>query len=238
MALAVGDLAAGTYSPITLKFMIGASIAREGILAMAPAAGNAGIIPCTTTTVTNTVGLTVDSGTYTTTQTASGTAAFVSCIVNAHLVLQYRMRGGAATGTDLANQDETTGSTAGTVVTTGAEWSSPTFDEGVVWANGGGVNANAGQYRKVTSVSATAGTVTVPFNNDIAIGDDFLRAPYWILDPTAKTIQFTTNLDEADASIAVGTGAAMITVGLVLAGASDSYVRCCSNDHALNIATL
>jgi hypothetical protein len=41
-------------------------------LAMAPAAGNAGIIPCTTTTVTNTVGLACDSGTYTTTQTSTG----------------------------------------------------------------------------------------------------------------------------------------------------------------------
>ena len=124
------------------------------------------------------------------------------------------------------------------MVTTGAEWSSPTFDEGVTWANAGGVNANQGQYRKVTSVSATAGTLTVPFDNAIAVGDDFLRAPYWIMDPTAKTIQFTTLLDEANASIAVGTGAAMVTVGFRLNGIYDSYVLACSNDHALNIATL
>lgn len=71
MAKAVGDYSQGTYSPIVRKFMIGASIARPGILAMAPAAGNAGIIPCTTTTVTNTVGLACDSGTYTTTQTST-----------------------------------------------------------------------------------------------------------------------------------------------------------------------
>lgn len=95
MAKAVGDYSQGTYSPIVRKFMIGASIARPGILAMAPAAGNAGIIPCTTTTVTNTVGLACDSGTYTTTQTSTGTAAFVSCIVNPHLVIEYRMSGGA-----------------------------------------------------------------------------------------------------------------------------------------------
>jgi hypothetical protein len=238
MAKAVGDYAQGTYSPIIKKFMIGATIAREGILAMAAAAGNAGIIPCTTTTVTNTVGLACEPGTYTTTQNNSGTAVFVSCIVNPHLVIQYLMRGGSGNTTALTNQDETTGSSGGTVVTTGAEWSSPTFDEGTVWANRDGVNANMGQYRKITSVSATAGTVTVPFDYGIAIGDDFLRAPYSILDPTAKTIQFTTNLDMADASIAVGTGAAMATVGFRLNGASDSYVLACSNDHALNIATL
>mgnify|MGYP000010835609 len=238
MAKAVGDYSQGTYSPIVRKFMIGASIARPGILAMAPAAGNAGIIPCTTTTVTNTVGLACDSGTYTTTQASTGTAAFVSCIVNPHLVIEYRMSGGATAGTSLSNQDETTGSAGGTVVTTGAEWSSPTFDEGVVWANQGGVNANQGQYRKVTSVSSTAGTVTVPFDRAIAVGDDFLRAPYWILDPTAKTIQFTSDLTEANAAIAVGTGGAMAVVGFRLNGVADSYVLACSNDHALNIATL
>lgn len=239
MATAVGDYSQGTYSPIVRKFMIGASIARPGILAMAPAAGNAGIIPCTTTAVTNTVGLACDSGTYTTTQSSSGTAVFVSCIVNPHLVIQYRMAGSSTSGASLSNQDETTGSAGGTVVTTGADWAiTPQMDEGVVWANAGGVNANQSQYRKITSTSATAGTVTVPFDNAIAVGDDFLRAPYWILDPTAKTIQFTTLLNEADASISVGTGAAMVTVGFRLNGVADSYVLACSNDHALNIATL
>lgn len=239
MAKYVGDYSTGSVNPIVKKFMIGASIARPGILAMAPAAGNAGIIPCTTTTVTNTVGLTCDSGTYSTTQSSSGTAVFVSCIVNPHAIYEYLMRGGAGATTALSNQDETTGSSGGTVVTTGADWAtSPAMDEGVVWANADGVNANKGLYRKITSASATAGTVTVPFDYAIAIGDDFLRAPYWPYDPTAKTVQFTTNLDMADASISVGTGAAMVTVGFRLAGPSNSYVLCTSNDHALNIATL
>ena len=238
MAKFVYDISTGTSSPIVKKFMIGASIPKAGILAMAAAAGNAGIIPCTTTAVTNTVGLSLDSGTYTTTQASTGTAVSVSCIVNPHAVYAYRMSGGATAGTSLAQQDETTGSAGGTVVTTGAEWSSPTMDEGVVWAQRDGVNANMGQYRKVTSVSSTAGTVTVPFDNAIAIGDDFLRAPYWIYDPTAKTVQFTSDLAEANAIIAVGTGAAMVTIEMILAGAADSYVLCTSNDHALNIATL
>ena len=238
MATFVGDYSTGNVNPIVKKFMVGATIARPGILVMAAAAGNAGVIPCTTTTVTNTIGLAQDSATYTTTQNSAGTAAFVSCIVNPHAVYQYRMAGSATSGASLSNQDETTGSAGGTVVTTGAEWSSPTFDEGVVWANQGGVNANQGQYRKVTSVSSTAGTVTVPFDRAIAVGDDFLRAPYWILDPTAKTIQFTSDLTEANAAIAVGTGAAMVTVGFRLNGVADSYVLACSNDHALNIATL
>ena len=238
MATFVGDYSTGSANPIVKKFMVGASIARPGILVMAPAAANAGVIPCTTTAVTNTVGLSCDSATYTTTQTSTGTAAFVSCIVNPHAVYQYRMAGSSTSGAALTNQDETTGSAGGTVITTGATWTGTEFDSGVVWANGGGVNANKGQYRKITSTDATSGTVTVPFDNAIAAGDDFLRAPYWILDPTAKTIQFTSDLAEANAAIAVGTGAAMVTVGFRLNGTYDSYVLACSNDHALNIATL
>jgi hypothetical protein len=204
---------------------------------MAPAAGNAGVIPCTTTAVTNTVGLALDAATYSTSQAATSDVV-VSLIVNPHAVYAFRMSGSEVAGVVLTNQDVSTGSAGGTAVTTAAEWSSPTYDEGFVWANRDGVNANMGQSRKITSVSSTAGTVTVPFNNAIAVGDDFLRVPYSPYDPTAKTIQFGTLLTEADASIAVGTGAAMITVEMILNGASDSYVLCTSNDHALNIATL
>lgn len=237
MAKYVNDYSSGSVLPIIRKFKVGASIPRAGIIAMAPAAGNAGVIPCTTTTVTNTVGLALDSSTYSTTQSSTA-EVLVSIIVNPHAVYAYRMNEGATQGTSLVNQDVSSGSAGGTAVTTGAEWSSPTFDEGFVWANRDGVNANMGQSRKITSVSATAGTVTVPFNNAIAVGDDFLRCPYSPYDPTAKTIQFTTLLQEADASIAVGTGAAMVTVDFILNGAKDSYVLCSSNDHALNIATL
>lgn len=235
MAKFVQDYSTGNVSPIIRKFMIGASIAREGILAMAPAAGNAGIIPCTTTAVTNTVGLALEPGTYSTTQSSSGTAVSVMCIVNPHAVYAYRMAGSSTSGAALSAQTTTSASSGGTAVTTGADWTTTSYDEGVTWCISG---ANVGQYRKVTSVSATAGTVTVPFDNGIAIGDVFGRAPYWIYDPTAKTIQFTSNLDEADASIAVGTGAAMVTVGFRLNGLSDSYVLASSNDHTLNIATL
>jgi hypothetical protein len=235
MATYVNDYSTGTVSPIVKKFMIGASIASPGILTMAPAAGNAGIIPCTTTAVTNTVGLSTDVGTYSTTQSASGTAVSIGVISNVHAIYAYRMCAGATAGVALDAQTTTSASSGGTAVTTAAEWSSPTYDEGVTWCVSG---ANVGQYRKITSVSATAGTVTVPFDLGIAIGDIFGRAPYWILDPTAKTIQFTSDFTEANANIAVGTGAAMVTVGFRLAGLADSYVLCTSNDHALNIATL
>jgi hypothetical protein len=88
----------------------------------------------------------------------------------------------------------TTASSGGTAVTTAAEWSSPTYDEGVTW---GYTGANAGRFRKITSVSSTAGTVTIPFDYATAVGDVFLRAPYWPMQTV--TIQLTTTLEQADA---------------------------------------
>jgi hypothetical protein len=71
------------------------------------------------------------------------------------------MSGGATSDTALSSQTVTTASSGGTAITTAAEWSSPTYDEGVTW---GYTGANAGRLRKVTSVSSTAGTVTIPFD--------------------------------------------------------------------------
>jgi hypothetical protein len=124
----------------------------------------------------------------------------------------------------------------GTAVTTAAEWSNPTYDEGYVW---GLTGANAGQARKITSVSSTAGTVTIPFDYATAVGDTFLRAPYWPMQTV--TVQLSTTLDQADASIAVGTGAPFRVVELRLrdstdAGATNSFVLFVSNSHALNLA--
>jgi hypothetical protein len=113
------------------------------------------------------------------------------------------------------------------------------MDEGVIWGYDG---ANAGQKRKVTSVSSSAATVTVAFDNDTVVGDNFIDAPYWFLDDTSKTVQTTTNLYQADASIAVGTGGAAKIIDLELRDASDdgknkSFILFVLDDHALRETT-
>ncbi len=50
--------------------------------------------------------------------------------------------------------------------------------------------------------------MTVAFDRDTVVGDNALRAPYWFLDDGGNNIQTTTNLYQADATIAVGTGGA------------------------------
>lgn len=215
------------------SFQIDDTVSNAGIPLLIDTAGEAGLNLATTTSAANMVGVNLDTVTYTTTQGIGANSAErkVRVIVNPDAVYRTRLSGGAAEDTALALQTETTGDTDGTVVTTGAEWSSPTYDEGVVWGFSG---ANPSQVRKVTSVSSTAGTVTIPFDNDIAVGDEYLRAPYWYNATTA--VQLTTNLTQANAAIAVGTGAEFRVLDMDLGdqgaeGRTKSNIYMISRDH-------
>lgn len=220
-------------APLMKKFQVNATVARAGVPLVIPGAGNAGVVLATTTGAADMVGVNLDTATYVTAQQTDGSSAErkITLVVNPDAVWRMLMSGGATENTALALQTVTTAATDGLSVTTAAEWSSPTFDEGFVWGYDG---ANAGQARKITSVSSTAGTVTVAFDQDTVVGDNFLRCPYSPIQGT--TIQLTTLLTQADASIAVGTGAHFKTVELLLRdinneGRTNSYVLAVSGDH-------
>lgn len=220
-------------APIIKKYQVNASVLNVGVPLLVPGAGNAGLVLATTTGATSMVGINVDTATYVTAQQTDGSSAerTIGIIVNPDALFRLLMSGGATENTALSLQTETTGSTTGLLITTGAAWNSPTFDEGSAWGYDG---ANAGQVRKITAVDGTSGTLTVAFDRDIAIGDRFLRAPYtpW----QTNTIQLTTNLTQADVSIAVGTGGAFRTVELQCRdinddGARNSFVIAKSSSH-------
>lgn len=220
-------------APLLKKYQIDATVSNVGIPLLIPAAGDAGLALATTTSAADMVGVNIDTATYVTAQQTDGTSAEreVTVIINPDAVWKMLMSGGAAENTALTLYDVTTASTDGLTITTGDDWTNPQFDEGVVWGYDG---ANAGAFRKITSTSATAATVTVAFDRDTAVGDNFLRAPYWPVQGT--TIQLTTNLTQADASIAVGTGAGFKPVELILNDASNegrtnSYVLAVPTDH-------
>ncbi len=221
----------GGVAPVIKKYQANETLANAGIVVLAPGGGNAGVQISTTTSFANAVGVTLDTATYVTAQQTDGTSAErrVSVIVSPMSVYKALMSGGATEGTALTKYPVTTASATGLVVTTASisNWASPQWDEGVVWFSSG---ANVGQARKVTSVSGTAATVTVAFDKDTVVGDNALRAPYWYWDDTAKTLQTTTNLYQADASIAVGTGGAVRIVDFELNGEADSYVHFILND--------
>lgn len=222
----------GNSAPVMKKYQVAAT-AIAGIPLLIPAAGGAGLATSTTTSAANMVGVTLDGATYVTAQQTDGSSAEreVTMIVNPDAVWRMKLSGGATENTALTLLPVTTLSTTGLVVTTASAWDSPTFDEGVTWGYDG---ANAGSFRKVTSVSGTAGTVTVAFDQDTVVGDNFLRAPYWPCQSVA--IQLSTLLTQADASIAVATGAEFVPVELDLRditdqGQTNSFVYAVAGDH-------
>ena len=164
--------------------------------------------------------------TYSTTQ--GDTEGLVRVYINPDIIYRARMSGGAT----LANLQTvtTTGASAAGTTITATDTPENDLDDGTCWCLTG---ANAGLSRKVTTFTAnTSWVVTVPFPRTIAIGDTFCVVPYSPFVTIA--IQLTTNLVEADATIAFGTGATARPVELVLNGAGDSYVHFVARDHALN----
>jgi len=223
-------------APVIKAYQVAATMSNVGAYARAGGGtSGAGLILATTTSVKDGIGVTLNAATYTTTQGTGADSAerLVRVIINPDAILRIRMSGGATAGTALTLYDVTTASSGGTAVTTGDDWSSTTFDEGAVFGYDG---ANIGQLRKLTSVSSTAGTVVVPFDYATVVGDNFLRAPYWA--PESTTIQLTSNLVEADASIAVGTGALLNCVDLEFndvnhEGRTNSFVHALNPHHHL-----
>ncbi len=230
----------GNTTALTRSFQINETLANGGIPVLQPPANGAGVAISTTTSWADAVGVTQDAGTYVTAQQTDGTSAerTVKVVISPDACFRALMSGGAAEGTALTLYPITTASDTGLVVTTAsiANWASPSFDEGIVWFYDG---ANIGQRRKVTSVSGTAATVTVAFDQDTVVDDNALRAPWGKADTTANNIQTTTNLYQADATIVVGTGGGAIVVDLELGtianeGRNKSFVLFKFDDHVLD----
>jgi hypothetical protein len=200
----VGLLSGG--APVVKRYQIPSTISVDGIPVVASAAGAAGPLSLATTTAANDlVGITLTTATYGTAQNSDGTdpAALVEVIINPDAVIHIDMSGDGTTGTALADQSVSTASTDGLAITTGASWTSTEYDEGSVWGVSG---SNVGVLRKITSTSATAGTVTVAFPQDTAVNDVYHRAS---VHPMAnQTITLTSDLDAFNAAAGVATNTA------------------------------
>ena len=198
----MGRLSGG--APTIKRYQLSATAARVGIPFLVSAANGAGVAAGTTTSAANFVGVNYDVATYATAQVAGSTPeATVALAIDIDLILQIFMSGGAASGTAETVKTVTTASTTGLDVTTADTWTGTERDEGAVWGISG---ANAGVLRKITSTSATAGTVTVAFPQDIAVGDTFSWAPNYPL--SLGTLTLTTELDEFRQDVAVATNTA------------------------------
>ena len=200
----VGSLL-GNTTPLRLQYQIGAAMPNPGVPVVIGGAGAEGVELGTTTAAADLVGITVDAqATLVTAQQTdnSDPARQVSVIVDPNAMYQARLSGGATEATALAAHTVDTEATDGLTVETDTAFTN--FDEGTVFCYSG---ANAGEGRKITSVSGNHATVIVAFRNDVLVGDVFIKAPY-AASPYAmedQFVQLTTNLFELDASAAVDT---------------------------------
>lgn len=135
------------------------------------------------TAAVNNFGCAMDTGTYTTTQAADMVEGLVRLCQDPFAVWEFMVSGNATTGVALVAAATTpsnifsndTASTSGLTITETAV--------GAVQRTGalikGRTGANAGVTRKVAAhTDNTSCAVTVPFPNDIAVGDTFLCVGY------------------------------------------------------------
>lgn len=203
----VGSLLFGGAA-VTRRYKIGQTMSTAGVPAVqAWAEDKAGLMLATTLLATDFVGLTVDTGTYSTTQ--GDAEGLVTVVVNPDVIARARMSDSATSGTQLDRIRNSAADTAGltiTITTGDDDPSSPSMNGGTA---AGIAGANAAQYRHIDTVSATTAVVVVPFLNDLAAsGDQFVLVP-WSPHRGAgqlSAFQLTSDLTEVRQDIAVGTG--------------------------------
>lgn len=233
-----GDLTGGSTAFIK-RYQVAATKATAGVPVLVGAAAGSGLIVATTTSTAKAVGVTIDRssdragnyGAYVTAQQADSadTERMVGVILSPTAVYSLPMNGGATEGTAMVLHTAVSGGSDGLSFVSDVNTDSPELANATVF---GLTGANAGRSNKVTSNSTTTMTFVRAWPNDVAAGDTFIVAPYTPV--SGITIQLTTLLTQADASIAVGTGAAFKSVELKFdqyAGRTNSYVNAVLGNH-------
>lgn len=217
------------------QYKIGASFATRGVVTRA---GTAGIQPATTTSFADSMGVTADTGVYSTVQADAEGLVSVYCRPDA--IFEALMSGGAAANTALQVLIATAASSGGIVITD-TDVGIASMVNGTAWSlSGANGSGPGGQSRVITAFSAsTSITVTRPFQSGIVVGDSFLMCP-WSSNGAAGngTLQATTNIDQANAAIASGTGGEVAIHSLLLDSATTSRVRFLVIDHLLGQNTI
>ncbi len=229
------DLTGGSTAVIK-RYQVAATNTVVGKPFLVPAGSGSGLVTSTTTGTAKAVGVNVDTaGTYVTGQQSDNSDTERSCgiILSPTAVYRLLMTGGATEGTAMVLHTAASGGSDGLTIVSDVNTDSPELDEGTCFCISG---TNVGIARKITSNSTTTMTFTVAWPRDVAAGDQFVVAPYNPLQ--GVTLQLTTLLTQADASIAVGTGAAFKTIELEFRdssqeGRTNSYVYAVLANHVL-----
>lgn len=227
----------GGVTPVAMKFQVNEDHATAGVITTAPGAGEGGVMKSATTSMTDALGLTLDTVTAVTAQQTDGTSTErkVTVIISPDAVYRSLISGGATEGTALVEYTATSAMSDGLTLTdTAVTWTNPAWDEGSVFFTSG---VNKGQHRKIiTTGGSNIATFKNAFDFDSAVGDKYVKLPWWFCDATSNNLQSTTNLYQANALIAVGTGGAVRVIDMELDenDTSGMYVLFTLDDHALN----
>jgi hypothetical protein len=230
----VRDLYAGHQNPVDFM-MSNITAAVVGTLVMRePTASNSGEVAIATTTAAlNALGCAADVDTYSTTQGAA--MGLIRVMHSPFAVWKFRVSGSSTKGAALSSaaggqiMTNTVAETSGLVITSVVPTTD--FSGGIIKGRTG---ANKGSIRKQTSRSSgVSATVVVPFPNDIAVDDSFIAVPY---SRAAIAVQMVaTTIDEADGSIAFGTGVPLNVEYVTIDEDTDqAWVEGCLRTHMHN----
>ena len=232
------DLNGGSTAVIK-RYQVAATNTTLGMPFLVPTAGGSGLVVSTTTGTANSVGVNVDTaGTYVTAQQSdnSDTERSLSLIINPFAVYSLLMSGGAAEGTALQVFTAVSGGSDGLTIVMDDSVASPEMADGTVFCIS---VTNVGLSRKLTSTSTVTATFVVAWPRDVVAGDTFVVVPYSPL--FGVKLQLSTLLTQADASIAVGTGAALKPIELRFSehgneARTNSYVNAVLADSVMTAA--
>lgn len=188
------------------------------------------------TASTDCLGLALASVTYSTILSTNADEDVVPIVINPFAVYRAKCAGSATSGAALtaATKHLLTQTSASTTVMTSGDAPTADMTMGTLLMVSG---ANTGASRVVTSVgSGTSATVTVPFASSMAVGDVGLLLPYSRM---ANKVQPTTDLTQANAAIATGTGIDCAVVDLefptpISSTAPEAFVYFVLHDHFYN----
>jgi hypothetical protein len=196
-------------NPLIGDFKTSEAVVRgQPVLWVAGGAGTVG--DPTTTACVDCFGVTNWAGAYSTVQGSEGIA---SVIYDPFAIFKCRIVPSATAGTAYAADDgyylsaDSVSSGGTTVADTDTGGTTNDMVDGYLFAVTG---ANVGQERVITAHTASTSVVaTVPFDNAIASGDDFVASQYA---PGVKKVQLTSDFTQANGTIAGGTGAEFVVV--------------------------
>jgi len=225
-----------------------------GTIALWVSGDNATLRVSTTSSLVDAMGMVVAAAqgqTLTYSAVQGATEGIATVIYDPFRIYEVRVVPSTTSGTAFADADgylltETTGEVAGTTISdTQVGGSTNDADDGLVFGLTGAnpySQSHAGRRIITTQTANTSVVVTVPFANDIAIGDTFVYSQYA---PGVVDVTLTSDLLQADGSVAGAAGGdarvlkvrVEIEKGGATVAAPQMFLQMVLLDHAFNSYT-